>query len=59
MRSIYKHDKHNILFDKDDIVLVTFETLLGVVIVMTLSRHDKIEDKKHINVIWDNLSIYI
>ena len=47
------------LFDKDDIVLVTFETFLGVVVVMTLSAHDKIEDKKHINTIWDNLSIYI
>tara|TARA_B100000427_G_scaffold172480_1_gene143370 strand:- start:799 stop:978 length:180 start_codon:yes stop_codon:yes gene_type:complete len=59
MSSTYKHDKHNILFDKDDIVLVTFETFLGVVVVMTLSAHDKIEDKKHINTIWDNLSIYI
>ncbi len=59
MSSIYKHDKHNILFDKDDIVLVTFETLLGVVIVMTLSTHDKIQDRKYINTIWDNLSIYI
>jgi len=49
MSSTYKHDKHNILFDKDDIVLVTFETFLGVVVVMTLSAHDKIEDKKYIN----------
>ena len=49
MSNIYKHAKHNILFDKDDIVLVIFETFLGVVVVITLSTHDKIEDKKYIN----------
>lgn len=48
MSNIYKHAKHNILFDKDEIVLVTFEILLGVVIVMKLSTHVKIEDRKHI-----------
>ena len=48
--NIYKHAKHNTLFDKDDIVLVTFEILLGVVIVMKLSTHVKIEDKKHIKI---------
>jgi hypothetical protein len=59
MSNTYKHAKHNMLLDNDDIVLVIFETFVGVDIVMILSKHDITEHSKKRNVIWDNLSIYI